>query len=29
MVYDAATRTVVLFGGFGRSGYLDDTWTWG
>ena len=32
MAYDAATGTVVLFGGFQlgvRSHDLADTWTWG
>jgi hypothetical protein len=30
MAYDAATGTVVLFGGFGRDNReLADTWTWG
>jgi len=28
MAYDAATGTTVLFGGFGSSGVLGDTWTW-
>ncbi len=28
MVYDAATGTVVLFGGGNSSGVLGDTWTW-
>jgi hypothetical protein len=31
MAYDAATSTVVLFGGFNGSGsspYFSDTWTW-
>ena len=28
MAYDAATGTVVLFGGDGSSGDLGDTWTW-
>jgi hypothetical protein len=29
MAYDAATGTVVLFGGFGRDNHaLGDTWTW-
>jgi hypothetical protein len=30
MAYDTATRTIVLFGGFGPPpyGYLSDTWTW-
>ena len=28
MAYDAATRTVVLFGGLGRGVELADTWTW-
>jgi hypothetical protein len=31
MAYDAATRSVVLFGGFANIGRGDlvDTWTWG
>jgi hypothetical protein len=29
MAYDAATGTVVLFGGEGASGALGDTWIWG
>jgi hypothetical protein len=29
MAYDAATATVVLFGGSGKRGYLGGTWTWG
>ena len=29
MAYDAATGTVVLFGGFARLGFFGDTWTWG
>lgn len=29
MAYDAATGTVMLFGGAGRHGNLGDTWTWG
>jgi hypothetical protein len=28
MAYDAADGTVILFGGQGRSGSLDDTWVW-
>src|ERR1700690_1136286 len=28
MTYDAATGTVVLFGGLGGKRYLGDTWTW-
>jgi hypothetical protein len=29
MAYDAATRTVVLFGGLGAEDKpLNDTWTW-
>jgi hypothetical protein len=28
IAYDPATSTVVLFGGFGATSYLDDTWTW-
>jgi galactose oxidase-like protein len=28
MAYDAATRTVVLFGGVTRSGVVGSTWTW-
>ena len=28
MAYDAATGTVVLFGGTNRHGLLGDTWTW-
>jgi hypothetical protein len=28
MAYDAATGTVVLFGGFNGNNYIDDTWTW-
>ena len=28
MAYDAATGTVVLFGGTGRRGPQSDTWTW-
>ena len=27
MTYDAASKKVVLFGGFGNTGYLNDTWT--
>ncbi|MGH8095397.1 MAG: Kelch repeat-containing protein [Chthoniobacterales bacterium] len=27
MTYDIASRKVVLFGGFGGTGYLNDTWT--
>ncbi|MGB6724391.1 MAG: kelch repeat-containing protein, partial [Terracidiphilus sp.] len=29
MVYDAAEGQVVMFGGYGNSGQVDDTWTWG
>ena len=29
MAYDAATGTVVLFGGQLGTKMLDDTWTWG
>jgi len=29
MAYDAATGTVVLFGGQLGKSLLDDTWTWG
>jgi hypothetical protein len=30
MAYDAATGTIVLFGGENSSGaFLADTWTWG
>ncbi|MGB9232275.1 MAG: kelch repeat-containing protein, partial [Terracidiphilus sp.] len=29
MVYDAAQGQVVMFGGYGNSGQVDDTWTWG
>jgi len=29
MAYDAATGTVVLFGGEKLGGVLGDTWTWG
>ena len=29
MAYDTANGTVVMFGGYGTSGELDDTWTWG
>ena len=28
MAYDAADGTIVMFGGEGRTGSLDDTWTW-
>ena len=28
MAYDAATHTVVLFGGIGANGSLGDTWAW-
>src|SRR5580693_5544846 len=28
MAYDAATGTIVLFGGLGEHGLLRDTWTW-
>jgi hypothetical protein len=28
MAYDAARHNVVLFGGLGGQGLLDDTWTW-
>ncbi|HTT86635.1 MAG TPA: kelch repeat-containing protein [Acidimicrobiales bacterium] len=28
MAYDAATGQVVLFGGLGQTGELNDTWTW-
>jgi len=28
MVYDAATKTVVLFGGTNSAGALGGTWTW-
>ena len=28
MAYDAARGQVVLFGGFGSSGFLGDTWVW-
>lgn len=28
MAYDAANSQTVLFGGFGNTGYLGDTWTW-
>jgi len=27
MTYDSASKMVVLFGGFGGNGYLNDTWT--
>ena len=27
MAYDPASKMVVLFGGFGGTGYLNDTWT--
>jgi hypothetical protein len=29
MAYDPATGNMVLFGGAGNSGFLDDTWTYG
>jgi hypothetical protein len=29
MAYDAATRTVVLFGGRDHNGLPSSTWTWG
>jgi hypothetical protein len=29
MAYDAATGTVVLFGGDGHRGAFRDTWVWG
>ncbi len=29
MVYDAAQGQVVMFGGYGTSGQLGDTWNWG
>jgi predicted Zn-dependent protease with MMP-like domain len=29
MVYDAAEGQMVMFGGYGNSGQLGDTWTWG
>lgn len=28
MVYDATRDRTVLFGGYGNTGYLGDTWTW-
>jgi len=28
MAYDPASKKIVLFGGFGDQGYLNDTWTW-
>ena len=28
MAFDPAVGKVVLFGGYDRGGYLDDTWTW-
>jgi hypothetical protein len=28
MAYDAAAGTVVMFGGDGLNGALNDTWTW-
>jgi hypothetical protein len=28
MAYDAGSHAVVVFGGFGRTGFRDDTWTW-
>ncbi len=28
MVFDAAIGEVVMFGGYGESGFLHDTWTW-
>jgi hypothetical protein len=28
MAYDAATGTIVLFGGFGKTSGFRDTWTW-
>ena len=28
MAYDPATGQLVLFGGYERRRYLDDTWTW-
>lgn len=28
MAYDEARGTVVMFGGYSRSGWLGDTWTW-
>jgi hypothetical protein len=27
VAYDAVSRKIVLFGGFGSTGYLNDTWT--
>ncbi len=29
MAYDAATGTVVLFGGVNSTFFFDSTWTWG
>jgi hypothetical protein len=29
MAYDAATGTIVLFGGGTFKALFDDTWTWG
>ena len=28
MVYDAATQSIVLFGGTGPGGVMSDTWVW-
>jgi hypothetical protein len=28
MVYDGVSKKVILFGGFGATSYLNDTWTW-
>ena len=28
MAYDAATKTMLMFGGLGGPGYLGDTWSW-
>jgi hypothetical protein len=28
MVYDAKTRTVIMFGGYGQTADLSDTWSW-
>src|SRR5947209_7361816 len=28
MVYDGVSKKVILFGGFGPTSYLNDTWTW-
>ncbi len=28
MAYDPATQQLILFGGNGNAGYLNDTWTW-